>query len=136
MKTLISVKVALISRLLNELDITSMLTIPTDIRELEYQGNAFRYPNIRIRINTVRYPGSDDRLCALDVDASIIVFNEHASSFSGDAIASKIVEKLHGKSFMQGDVRLSNIICVQHGADKVEESNLWVSVVNLSFKAM
>jgi len=84
-----------------------------EIREDQYQGREFSYPNVRVRLISNTPIGSDD--CELSrVNLSIMVFTEDASSLNADRIAGIINSVLHGRSFASNGIafyfRTTNLI--------------------------
>jgi len=87
---------------------------PTEIREDQWQGTEFDYPNIRVRmINNL--PDTDDPSCCnTSFTVSIMAFSQEYSSQEADRIAGLIHTYLSGKSFESSGVylylRTTNII--------------------------
>ena len=139
MITLQKIKEALILRIKSTPSITSLLVDVNgvvhleEVRELEWQGTKFYYPNIRVRINQLT-PISTTCDSA-DVQAVVLVFGENASSLKTDAIASEIMSVLHGLTFNSSGTKLTGIRGVQYGADRLEDSGVWLSRVELQFRA-
>lgn len=101
---------ALISYLKAQSTLTSEVGIDakgnTDIREDQYQGRDFVYPNVRVRLisNTPLY--SSD--CSLHrIYFGIQVFTEDASSLNCDRIAGIINTILHDHHFSANSITLS-----------------------------
>jgi hypothetical protein len=80
-----------------------------EIREDQWQGDNFFYPNIRVRIigNVPDCPGSD-------FTVSFMAFSQDFSSWEADKIAGIIGTSLNDKSFSQGGIfihlRTTNLI--------------------------
>ena len=86
----------------------------TEIREDQWQGTEFEYPNIRVRmISDIPY-GDSDQCNASSFTASVMVFSQDYSSQQADRISGIISTSLHGKSFIQGSIsmvlRTTNLI--------------------------
>jgi len=107
---------AIIAYLKANSEITTLLTDGADeIREDQWQGSTFTYPNIRVRLSST---SSTNISCdAADINFSIYVFSEDASSWQADKIAGIIVNVLggnQGKQFATGglnfNLRVSTVI--------------------------
>lgn len=135
MTTLVDVKASLITKLKASTSVVALLNDPLEIRELEWQGTNFSYPNIRVRVTEFvrQIPNADCQL--YNVIASIYVFGEDASSLLTDKIASEVFTLLDTKSFSVGTTKLTGIKAKQFGAAWVEESGTWRSEVELRFQA-
>jgi len=84
-----------------------------EIREDNWQGDEFSYPNIRVRI--VSNSPVAGRDCNLhDVVIGTLAFSENASSQQADRIAGIIADELHDKQFVSENiafgVRASDLI--------------------------
>lgn len=101
---------ALVSYLKSVSSITSSLTAgATEIREDQWQGEVFTYPNIRIRMID-NIPTGDHVGCPQNFNVSFMAFTEEASSKSAEVIAGIIGSALHGKSFSQSGLHISLIV--------------------------
>jgi hypothetical protein len=85
-----------------------------EIREDQWQGDEFGYPNVRIRmISNIPY-GDSSQCNASTFTVSMMAYSEDFSSYEADKIAGIISTSLHGKSFTQGSVavviRTTNLI--------------------------
>jgi len=95
---------AIIAYLLDKDDITSELGDADDIREDQWQGRLFGYPNIRVKMisNT---PFNDD--CGSRFSVSIMSFTEDTSSQRCDRLSGIINRKFHSKAFRSNDIAFS-----------------------------
>lgn len=96
---------ALIDILQAQTTVTSLLPSgATEIRESQWQGRDFTYPNIRLRM--IRNAAVDQ--CNLvEITISWEVFSEQASSSEANKICGKIRHVLHGKCFTQNGLNVS-----------------------------
>ena len=137
MTTLVDVKRFLISRMKSDTAIVAALPIARkdDIREIEWQGTDFGYPNIRVHVESFERhtPGVECKL--FDVAANILVFAEDASSLKADTIASVIWDALDTKTIGSNSIKLLNIKAKHFGAMWVSEAGLWRSEIVLGFQA-
>ena len=85
-----------------------------EIREDQWQGTEFDYPNIRVRMISNAPFGDSDQCDASTFTVSIMVFSQDYSSQEADKISGIISTSLHAKSFIQGSVsmflRTTNLI--------------------------
>ena len=87
---------------------------PTEIREDQWQGTEFDYPNIRVRMIS-NFPTTDNPDCSdTAITVSIMVFSQEYSTQEADRIAGIISTYVSGKSFSQAGVsvylRTTNLI--------------------------
>jgi len=84
-----------------------------EIREDQYQGTEFTYPNIRIRMID-NSPLTDSNCITQKFSVSIMVFGESSSSKETDKIAGIISTELHRKHFTSNTLtfatRVTNIM--------------------------
>jgi hypothetical protein len=76
-----------------------------EIREDQWQGSVFSYPNIRVRMRSNR--PVETNCDVSDVMFSILIFSELDSSIEAERIAGIIDVALHARSFERESVRLS-----------------------------
>lgn len=77
-----------------------------DIREDQWQGTTFGYPNIRVRLLPTTPLGDKD--CKLiRFSVSFMAFSEDGSSMEADYIAGIINNELHGKTFFSNSIEIS-----------------------------
>ena len=96
---------ALIDYLKTQTAVTALLpgATSTEIREDQWQGTEFDYPNIRCRLMSNVIGNCND----LDITLSWEVRSEEASSYQADKICGKIRTVLHNKSFTQNGLHIS-----------------------------
>lgn len=101
-----------------------------EIRESEWQGNDFVYPNLRVRVldlsNILR-----NRCNVTDAPIDIIVNSNQPSSLEAETIADIIITEMEGRTFTQSGVRFTSIIARQTPAFRVEGEGIWRGVVHL-----
>jgi len=77
-----------------------------EIREDQWQGTEFSYPNIRVRMIR-NVPDGDTTDCnGSSVELSIMVFTQDYSSLEADKITGIISSSLHGKTYSANNVEL------------------------------
>jgi hypothetical protein len=83
----------------------------TEIREDQWQGTEFDYPNIRVRMVDNK-PITDNPDCSATlITVSIMSFSQDASSWEADKIAGIISTSVSGKTF----TKLGVEICIHGG---------------------
>jgi len=84
----------------------------TEIREDQWQGTEFDYPNVRVRL--IGNSPLDDNCNHCRITFSTMVFSETASSLQADRIAGIINNTLHDNAFSQNNItfscRVTNLI--------------------------
>ena len=106
-----------------------------EIREVEWRGDKFLYPNIRVRVKKVAPEMSNCNKGTFE--AVIIIASEEYSSLECNTIAGKVLQEIHGKSFnvtlpSTTIVKFLGIAGEQFGADFNVEANIWVGIINLT----
>lgn len=128
MASLWSVRQDFMSWIKSKTALTSL--VGSEIRELEWQGTKFSYPNVRIRLNTFTPTTSDCN--RYKVEGVIYVFDDEPSSEQTDRIGSAILTIIHGKSTSHGSTKFVGFTARQFGADRIEESNVWQGRIEFS----
>lgn len=106
-------------------------SVPTDeIREAEWQGNEFVYPNLRVKVldlsNLLR-----NRCNVTSAPVDIIINSNQPSSLQAETIADIIITEMENRTFTQNGVRFISIIARQTPAFRVESEGIWRSIVHL-----
>ena len=100
------IQAAWIDYLKSKADILAELTDNDEIREDEWAGTKFTYPNIRVRL--ISNTPEEGRDCNLhSVTISTMAFSEEASSQQADRIAGIIMVTLHGTQFVSNGIAFS-----------------------------
>ena len=100
----------------------------TEIRELDWQGETFVYPNIRVTSSIT--PGE----CLDDVTVRISYFSEQKSSKEAITGQGIIAKQYHQKPFTRSNIRFSPLL-VSSIPDAVQVNGVWRADVNLTMKA-
>lgn len=101
------VQVAVIAYSKLQTSLTSLLPTGTvEIRELEWQGEEFQYPNVRISVDF--YPPING--CQPSAEIYFDVFSEKKSSMEAATIAGVIQNIYHRKPFTLGAVKFFSMI--------------------------
>ena len=86
-------------------NIMALLNDVNEVRESDWKGMEFTYPNYRVRINSIT-PFED---CYQNLDASIYCFSEEKSSQEAEEMAGTVANELDDKSFTQDSIRFTNV---------------------------
>ena len=101
------VQTALIIDLLANSDVTDELDDVTEIREFNWKGTEFSYPNIRVEIVNANPNESPD--CGQSFIGSIYVFSENSSSVQANQIAGIIADEYYHKSLSSNSIFFTSI---------------------------
>lgn len=99
-----------------------------DIREDEWQGKEFVYPNLRVDVGDL-IPQLTEPCDQIKVAVNIIVFTESDSSASANYLASLIADKYHRHNFKYG-LRKYSTVSTRIGAAKRINERTWKAVVS------
>lgn len=104
------IQTGIVSYLKGVATITAELSTSAEIREDQWQGRDFIYPNIRVRLIS-NSPQKDNRDgCDHRVSIGIQVFSEQDSSQQADRIAGIIGTVLHGRSFSANSLSFHSVV--------------------------
>ena len=90
------IKGVLISHMKTITSVTDELASVNEVREVQWKGDTFEYPNLRLRI--IRNVPQDGE-CAVDMSAGWLVFTQDQSSAKCDEISGIIATYFKGKQF-------------------------------------
>jgi len=97
---------ALIDYAKSKATILAALNDTDEIREDQWAGREFSYPNIRVRIIE---NGANE--CNQDIEFSFQAYSENSSSQQADDLCGIINDELHDKSFSQNGIRFTGVLC-------------------------
>lgn len=100
---------------------------PEEIREDNWQGDTFTYPNIRVDLGN-QTNALGPRCSVYNQDFSILVFSEYPTSKECDDIAGAVAAELDGKGFTKNSIRFTGIACTLVPAIRRDERT-WRSEV-------
>lgn len=109
--------------------------VSTEIRELEWQGDSFTYPNIRVELedNTPYY---DEQLrCGIQrVEFSVYVFSEQKSSKEASQIKTLVTNALVGDGFSNSTIRFLPIRILDNVPAVREDDRTWRAQIKFGSK--
>ncbi len=100
------IQAELISYLKKNTAIVNALPSVDEIREDQWQGTVFEYPNIRVKLNS-NVPLDAETCNHIQISISFLVFSELPSSLEADQIAGIINKELHKKQFKSNGIAFS-----------------------------
>jgi hypothetical protein len=112
-----TVQASIISWLKSKIAITSLLVDnagvahPEEIREVEWQGDVFAYPNIRVDLGSQVDAIAENNCEIFNIDFSILVFSEMYSSKEANVILGVIANIMNKLSITSGGVHFVRVIC-------------------------
>jgi hypothetical protein len=132
--TLQDIQAALIAKLKAATSVTFLITDGAkEIRELEWVGSVFTYPNVRVRVES--FSRIDADCDKFNVTASVYVFGENASSKTCNTIASAIFDLVDTHTLKDNTVSpVTRIKATQFGADYIPDAGVWRAEVKLTFQ--
>ena len=126
------IQTAWITALKANTTIVAELDTADEIREINWKGSNFTYPNLRVEI-TSNTPSTDGRseICLALTNTSIYAYSEEASSLQANQIAGIIANEYHDKHGLNySNIAFTHIVADIIPAIAVTE-RLWRSQVNL-----
>lgn len=98
-----------------------------EIREIEWQGDAFTYPNIRVDLEENEYVFDEQERCNLQyVEFSVYIFSEARSSKEASQIKTLVINSLVGNGFTASNsVKFSRIRLVDNVRTFREDERTW-----------
>ena len=99
------VREALIDIIKANTTIMALLDDANEVREFNWKGMEFSYPNYRVRIQEIR----PFILCYQNLYASIYCLSEEKSSQEAEQMAGTIADEFHGYSVTQDEIHFANI---------------------------
>lgn len=126
------IKAAWIARLKSNAAITALVN-QDEIREDDWKGTYFSYPNIRVKLSPLSPTNSTVDCRVFSSEVSILVFSEEKSSKQADDIASVVAGELWGHGFTSNGVKISSVhlSSVEPAVVPERDTNSWQSGVNL-----
>lgn len=119
---------AWVQYLKSQASITSLLTDPLEIREADWKGEIFSYPNIRVQAISVR----PHLACAQTIGSiSILVFSEEKSSKQADYIAGVTANFIHDRKFSSSGVKFWAVTVTNLVAAIAESDTIWRAEIQI-----
>lgn len=127
------IQTAWITKLQSESAVTLRID-PDEIREDNWKGQKFTYPNIRVKMGLLT-PQTDASNCQIFHSlVSILVFSAEKSSKEADSIAGIIATAFWGKAYSSEGVKFVKVSLESLAPADVPENNedVWVATVNFN----
>lgn len=97
-----------------------------EIREDQWQGTTFTYPNVRLRL--ISNVPISHKGCRHDISIAWMVFSESSSSLEADRIAGIISNELHTRQFTSNNfafsLRTTNLVPAMRVDDRTWRSEV------------
>lgn len=126
------IQASLIAKIKSLSAITSLLTDANEVRELQWQGDAFTYPNIRLDLESNDWAFDEQERCLLQYcEFSVYAFTEDRSSKKCSQIKSAILTAMSGLGFSNSTygVKFSRLRLIDNVPAVRESERIWRSQV-------
>lgn len=110
--------------------ITSVIAIigANEVKELQWQGDTFTYPNIRLDIESNDYEFDEQERCGLyAVEFSIFIFSQERSSKQCSVIKGLLENSLTGIGFTGANAKYNRLRLIDNVPAIREDSRTWRS---------
>lgn len=107
----------------------------SEIKEWEWQGDSFTYPNIRVELEDNRFEFDEQAKCSLQyTEFSVYIFSEQRSSKECSQIKTLVANSMIGVGFSNQTlgVRFSEIRVVDNVPAIRQDERTWRSQIKLS----
>lgn len=95
------------------------------VREYEWRGTDFQYPNVRVKIDGQVDTSPDSNCSIFSADWSVYIFSEIHSSNQADMIAGMIANYFRGSNFTYNAVKLVRIQIVENIPAVTQDERTW-----------
>lgn len=126
----VDIRTAMVVWLKANAAILATLTDTNEIREVNWSGEDFSYPNIRVTCSST--PNQCDYS---DVQLTISYYSEQKSSKESLTGQGVIAKQMHKKSVDQGTVRFTNMRVTSLPDAQQIENNIWKADVIIATRA-
>lgn len=131
------IQAGIIARLKTYPTATGAFTNSAEIRELEWQGDEFVYPNIRLDLEDNRDYFNEQERCQLqEVEFSVYIFSEQRSSKECSQIKSEIINYIKGRGWtnITHNIRFSPPRLIENIPTIRESERVWRAQARFSSK--
>lgn len=125
------IKAAIVARLKANATIVALLLDANEIREAQWKGTEFSYPNIRVRVMPDGNRPTPANCNYSIIRIGIAVFSESDNSKEADQIAGIIADELHTQSFSSTGIAFTNLKVEMLVPAIGDDERLWISEVVL-----
>lgn len=95
------------------------------VREYNWRGTDFQYPNVRVEIESQTDATPEPRCTSSYIDWSTYVFSEHQSSLEADKIAGIVEAYFKDLSFTENNVKFQKIKVLESIPAIPEDEHTW-----------
>lgn len=126
------IKAAMVAKLKANTTIVALLKDAAEIREAQWKGTEFSYPNIRVRVMPDGNKPTAANCNFSSIRVGIAVFSEGDNSKEADQIAGIIANELHTQSFSSTGIAFTNLKVEMLVPAIGDDERLWISEVILN----
>lgn len=95
------------------------------VRELNWRGDVFTYPNVRLALENQTDATPDSNCTPVFQDWSFYIFSEKHSSFEANEIAGLIVIYFKGRNFSSNGIRFVRVEILENIPALQEDEKTW-----------
>lgn len=118
---------------LKSLSSVTAITGVNEIKELQWQGDSFTYPNVRLDLESNEYEFDEQERCNLwRVEFSIYIFSQERSSKQCSTIKGLIENSLTGLGFTGVNAKYSRLRLIDNIPAVREDERTWRSQLRYS----
>jgi len=107
--------------------VTALVNV-NEVREAQWKGNSFAYPNVRVSMG-VQTPVNNLSCPIVKMTFDVLCYSENASSKEADQIANAVMLSLNDKNFTGTYVRFIYLRSTSMESAKAEDDRTWKSIV-------
>ena len=105
-----------------------------EVREFDWQGTTFTYPNVRVDLENNRFYYDEQRMCTLQVaEFSVYIYSEQKSSKECSQIKTSVINSFSG-GFTSNGIRILDPRILENMPALREDSRTWRSQVRFGVK--
>lgn len=120
------VQAAIISKLKSNSNIVAVIGTANEIKEFQWQGDTFGFPNIRLDLEDNDYATDEQERCTVQYcEFSIYIYSQERSSKQASQIKTTIINELAGLGFTTGGVKFSRLRLVDNVPAIREDDRTW-----------
>ena len=127
------IQAAWIAKLKADTNVTALVPA-VEIRENEWKGERFTYPNIRVKLGLLTPTVPNNKCLIFKSEVAILCFSEQKSSKPADEIAGVVCTDFWGHPYSSGGVKFTaiNFTSIEPAIVPPWDENSWMSTVNFS----
>lgn len=126
------IREAIVTYLKANAPLVAALKLPgaDEIREMQWQGTTFVYPNVRVGNITQRSYGNVE--CGISrVEFSVACFSEEASSKEASTLSGLVMSALHNKNFTENGLMFIRVLVTELSDPFRRDKLTWAATIRL-----